>query len=399
MPTDATLTCPSCGGRDVDVFYTVDGVPTNSVLLLHSAEEATAIPKGDVRLAFCPACGHVHNAAFDPRLTEYSGRYESTQGYSSTFNAFHRRLANDLIERFGLHGKSIIEIGCGHGEFLALLCEGGDNVGLGFDPAYLPGRVEMPPGARVEFVADFYSERYGDRAADFMACKMTLEHIVDTARFVGTVRGAVGDRLDTLVWFQVPNARYVFGERAFWDVYYEHCSYFSHGSLARLFRGQGFDVLDLWTDYDDQYLMIAARPRTFTPVPPLPAEDDLAAVTAEVERFASTVPEIIHRWRKELAELHDAGRRVVLWGGGSKGVAFLTTLGVGDEVAAVVDINPHKAGTFMAGSGHEIVSPDALVELHPDLVIVMNPVYLDEIRADLDARGLTPELRPVSEPE
>ena len=55
--------------------------------------------------------------------TEYSGRYESTQGYSPTFNAFHERLAQDMIDRFDLHGKEIIEIGCGNGEFLVLLCE------------------------------------------------------------------------------------------------------------------------------------------------------------------------------------------------------------------------------------------------------------------------------------
>ena len=51
---------------------------------------------------------------------------------------------------------------------------------------------------------------------------------------------------------------------------------------------------------------------------------------------------------------------MVVWGSGSKAVGYLTTLGLRDEIAAVVDINPHKHGKFLAGTGHEIVGPDAL---------------------------------------
>ena len=49
----------------------------------------------------------------------------------------------------------------------------------------------------------------------------------------------------------------------------------------------------------------------------------------------------------------------------------------------MVDINPHKHGKYLAGSGHQIVGPDALVEIKPDVVVVMNPIYVEEIRADL----------------
>lgn len=388
--------CPSCGSADLDVFHEVTGVPTNSVLLLGSSEEAADIPQGDIRLAVCHRCGHVHNAAFDPLLTEYSARYESTQAYSPTFTAFHHRLAADTIERFDLHDKDIVEIGCGHGEFLTLLCGDGENRGIGFDPAHLPGRVPMPERARIEFVADVFGAHRWDRRADLVVCKMTLEHILDTGRFVGELRRAIGDQPDVKVWFQVPNARYVLGELAFWDVYYEHCSYFTHGSLARLFRSSGFDVLDLWTDYDDQYLMVAAQPADVPSSPPLREEDDLAAVLDEVDRFRAEVHRRLAGWRDELRSLRADGAHVVLWGGGSKAVAFLTTVGLADEIAAVVDINPHKAGTFTAGSGHRIVGPDALWAVDPDVVIAMNPVYLGEIAEDLRARGLDPMLRGVS---
>ena len=66
----------------------------------------------------------------------------------------------------------------------------------------------------------------------------------EVGEFIATIRRSIGERPDTVVFFQIPNARYVLCDVAFWDIYYEHCSYFTPGSLARLFRRSGFEVLD-----------------------------------------------------------------------------------------------------------------------------------------------------------
>jgi hypothetical protein len=87
----------------------------------------------------------------------------------------------------------------------------------------------------------------------------------------------------------------------------------------------------------------------------------------------------------------------VLWGAGSKGVAFLTTLDIRHEIEYAVDINPHKHGTFMAGTGQQIVAPEFLKGYRPDIVIVMNPIYCNEIQRELDRMGIGVEVRPVSE--
>ena len=71
-------------------------------------------------------------------------------------------------------------------------------------------------------------------------------------------------------------------------------------------------------------------------------------------------------------------------------------LGVADEVDYAVDVNPDKHGMFMPGTGHEIASPDRLADRPPGLVVVMNPVYADEIARDLDRRGIETELLTVA---
>lgn len=387
--------CPNCGSAGMTIFYEKSGAPVHSVVLLPTLEQALAYPTGDIALGFCERCGFVSNLAYDANLQDYATDYESTQSYSPTFNAFAQRLAQRLIDRYDLHGKEIVEIGCGQGEFLYLLCELGDNRGTGFDPAYRQEAVDSPARDRVQIVADYYSERYAQHNADLVVCKMTLEHIDRTGDFVRTVRRAVGDRHDTVIFFQVPNGEYVMRDVAFWDVYYEHCSYFSEASLAHLFRSSGFEVLDLAAEYDDQYLMIEARPVAGPVAAPADDAGALARMRGHVAHFAAHQREVIDGWRDELTRLHADGQRVVIWGGGSKGVAFLTTVGIRDEIAYVVDINPRKQGMFMAGTGQQIVGPEFLREVQPQVVVVMNPIYCDEIGEQLAALGVHARLLPV----
>lgn len=389
--SDRSPRCPACETGTMEVFYRLDAVPSNSCILLDTPEEARAYPRGSISLGFCNDCGFISNTSFDQRLTEYSGRYEETQGYSPTFRAFHDHLAKQLIERHDLHGKHVVEIGCGKGEFLHMLCAYGENEGLGFDPSYREDREQPVRGDKVEFVTDYFSEKYEVDDTDFVACKMTLEHIPQVKRFVAGVRKAVHGHPDSVVFFQVPEAKRILSECAFEDIYYEHCSYFTPESLALLFEGIGFEVLGTSVEYGDQYLTVEARygdgskSQTARNV-------DLAELRDMVATFPARVRDVTEGWKTDVVDRARSGQNVVLWGSGSKGVSFLTTLGLEDEISAVVDINPNRQGYFMAGTGHRIVAPEQLREIKPDYVVVMNRVYEDEITAMLDRIGLAPEI-------
>lgn len=385
-------TCQCCGTKEMSVFYEISDVPVHSVLLLKTKHEALTYPTGDIVLGFCNQCGLIANVVFDPNLHEYSASYEETQGFSPTFNAFHRELATHLIERYGLHNKNIMEIGCGKGEFLSLLCELGDNRGVGYDPAYVDERNKNTDKARTTFIKDFYSDKYSGSKCDFVCCKMTLEHIQFPADFISTISHCIGDCSDTIVFFQVPDVTRILEELAFWDIYYEHCSYFSPGSLTSLFRKCGFEVRDLWKGYDAQYIMIEARPGNNKLTQTLTHENDFEQLKRSVEYFSNNYQQKLNRWKAELTRIRKDGLRAVLWGAGSKAVTFLTTLKIQEVIPYAVDINPHKHETYMAGTGHKIVSPEFLREYRPDVVILMNSIYYEEVRQDLNRMGLTPDI-------
>jgi hypothetical protein len=375
------------------MFYRVQDVPAHSCLMLSSRQEALAFPRGDIELGFCNGCGFIGNVRFDPGLNRYSASYEETQAYSPRFLRFLDEMWEEQIARFGLGpGMTALEIGCGKGEFLVGLCEKSGSAGVGLDPAYRPERTRSAALERMTFIRDFYGPRYAHLQADYVCCRHTLEHIAPVRDFVRLVRETIGDRRHVNVFFELPDMERVLQQGAFWDVYYEHCSYFTRGSLARLFRAAGFDVRRLYKAYDDQYLMLEAQPAAAPTDPLLPQENDLATISSLVGRFQRQVGKRLQSLAETVAQHRARGHRVAIWGSGSKCVSLISSLRLGPELVAVVDINPNKHGKFLAGSGLEIVSPDTLRSLRPEVVLVMNSIYTDEIRHDLAARSLHPAL-------
>jgi SAM-dependent methyltransferase len=385
--------CPCCASTGTRPIYRVSSIPVHSCILLGSAEEARAFPVRDLELAYCQGCGFIFNRIFDESVMGYSTNFEESQHFSDTFGTFAKKLAGEIVEVCAVAGKLVLEIGCGKGEFLRELCAVGGATGLGIDPGYRADKGRGGDGdRRLNFIVDHFGPKYEHLSADVVLCRHTLEHIAPVREFLRSIRRLAGKRNDSWIVFETPDAKRVLKEAAFWDIYYEHCSYFSPGAHARVFRQEGFDVTDLELVYGGQYIVQYARPAEGRIRPTLPLEDDLGELERLVETFSNRVSSFQEQWHERVTAAHASGRRIVLWGGGSKAVSFLTTLGLGEEVDAAVDINPYKQGKYTPGTGHPVVSPQALLQQPPDLVIVMNAIYGNEVTQALNSLGLKPEI-------
>lgn len=385
----ARKSCPSCGGSRLVEIDRIEGVPVQSCILLDSRAEALDFPRGTILLAFCDDCGLVFNACFDPALVDYGRATEESQHFSSTFDRFARGLVESIAEQYDLTGRRTLEIGCGKGEFLRALVARTGTVGLGIDPGFLPERAPEPDGRSLAFRREHFDPAAIEVPPDFILCRHTLEHIAEVGAFVRNVARLADGRPEVGILFETPDVARVLEEGAFWDIYYEHCSYFSLGSHARLFRREGLRVTRLRLAYAGQYIIQHAAPGTGDP---LPCEDDLGRMRARAAAYPARVAETRRRWSDFVRARLASGRRVAIWGGGSKCVSFLTTTGLWPEVAQVIDINPFKQGKYLPGTGLRVSSPaDAARDL-ADSVIVMNPVYLDEVAGTLRDRGASAEL-------
>jgi len=210
-----------------------------------------------------------------------------------------------------------------------------------------------------------------------------LEHIQNPGQFLRNVRTGVGDNINTIVFFEVPNVLYTLKDLGIWDLIYEHCSYFSSASLRTVFKKAGFEVIRDSEGFQGQFLCIEAKPVRHGGFAAENQAENPTDIGEYVARFEKEFRKKLTRWTEELDRMEAGGRSAVVWGAGSKGVAFLNNLKSRQQIKYVVDINPRKQGKFVAGTGQEIVPPESLKEYQPEIIIVMNPNYLSEIEQKL----------------
>ncbi len=383
--------CPVCKSADLDIIISLESTPIHCNILWPSREDALNAPKGDIELNLCNTCGYIFNAVFDSNRMNYSQKYDNSLYFSGRFQEYSNSVAKRLIEKYDLHNKKIIEIGSGKGDFLILLSELGNNRGIGFDPSYEEDRIDNKQKDQVTFIKDFYSEKYTDYVADIVCCRHVLEHVQNPVSFLSSIRKSINNRLNTVLFFEVPNILYTIRDLGMWDLIYEHFSYFSCDSLENLFSLSGFKVLSVIETFEGQYINIEAMPDKDSHI-----ENAVKNISDKISEYIFTFKKKYYtklkHWQSELKKIIQEDQKTVLWGAGSKGVTFLNTLKVYNQMEYIVDISPYKRGKFVAGTGQKIISPDFLQEYKPDLILVMNPIYLAEVKGilkKLNVKGKT----------
>jgi len=331
----------------------------------------------------CPRCELIFNRRYDARLMTYSDNYDNSLDFSPAFQTYAQALAARLCQTYELRNKQIVEIGCGRGRFLKLLCEGGTNYGVGYDPTF--GGEAQSETRSVRFVQDFYTDRYASEPVDFLCCRHVLEHIENPFNFLVNLRQMLVPHGDIALYFEVPNARSMLAGFGLWDIIYQHVNYFTARSLSAVFKRTGFKVIDTGTAYSEQFLFLEARPVSNSAL----AQSDFGAENGDsgfktlVNAFATRYRESVAAWSNYIQAASQAKKRIALWGAGSKGVSFLNTVPHAAQIDPVIDCNPRKAGMYVPGTGQRILPPAHLKRFEPDIVATLNPVYRQEIASML----------------
>lgn len=379
--------CPVCGGPGDESLFAAERVPVLCNALFDTEAEAARAPLASIDLVLCGSCGLVWNAAFDESMVTYSPAYENSLHFSPRFRDYAGGLAADLVRRHGLDGRTVAEIGSGNGDFLALLCDAGAARGIGYDPSH-GGDTPLRPG--LEFVPTLFPE---DSApdADFFCARHVFEHLSEPAHVLRSIRDSIPAGRDVGLYLEVPDGTFLLRETAVWDVIYEHPLHFTAPAMARLLGDAGFTLTRLATAFGGQYLCAEGSTHGPGATPPdaAPTVEALATLAAD---FAAHAAAVRAAWDDRLHRLRAAGATVVLWGAGSKGVTFLATVPQAAHLAAVVDVNPRKQGRYLPVSARRVVEPAELCAVRPDAVVLLNPVYRDEVARMLAGAGLRAEL-------
>jgi SAM-dependent methyltransferase len=329
--------------------------------------------RGTLKLAVCEGCGFIFNLSFEPRRLRYGESYDNSQEFSPFFEGYLSRLVRYLVFERGVRNSRIVEIGCGKGRFLRKLVESDSgNIGLGFDPSYVGPATDL--GGRLRFENDYYGPEYTGAPADVVFCRHVIEHVPDPLNLLGMIRQALRGSPNARIFFETPSAEWILRNRVIWDLFYEHCSYFTAESLTTAFEISGFRVESVRRVFSEQYLWLEAS---------------LSTEGTTVNRGAGDIPDLARRLAESEGALIDsirarirdlAGRgKVAIWGAGAKGVTILNLVDPDCRcIECVVDLNPNKWGHYIPGTGHPIVGYKELGKYGVNVAVLMNPNYRDE---------------------
>jgi len=387
----SNIKCPVCSSEDISLFYKTTNIPIHVGIMWTSKKDALNCPKSNIRLVFCSNCSFIWNLDFDPDLLQYDGAYDNSLHFSPLYQKYAKSVADYLVMKYNLYHKDIIEIGSGRGDFLSMLCEIGNNRGVGFDLSF--GGTPVSIGNQIKLIKDCYSNKYSDYKGDLICSRYVFEHIANPKEFLTMIRRTIGNRLNSIVYFEVPNVLFIIRELSIWDIIYEHYSYFNLISLQHVFNLCGFKINYLCETFDGQFISIEAFPKADTKTSNHNKDNGkLNKILNYIDNFSTNYKANLKYWNDIISGLNETNKKVVVWGAGARGVSFLNMLNINDYLKYVVDINPRKKDKFIPGTAQHIVPPIFLQEYKPDAVILTNPIYKNEIRQILNELNLHPQL-------
>jgi SAM-dependent methyltransferase len=345
-------------------------------------EQARSVPRRDIRLRECRDCGLIYNEIFDSSAFAYDKDYENGQNFSPIFSEMCRQTAYDLAAKHELAGGAVLEVGCGKGAFLKMLCEQYGCRGIGYDTSC---EIEgTPNGGRVTFRQRYVTPEDVQERINLVICRHVIEHVPDIHEFLRLLWRLADAGGGSAVYIETPAFEWIVEQKAFWDVFYEHCNYFTTKNLRHLVELAGFEVLDQRLVFDGQYQALELRRRTDGKVPPPAHPEPL------LDGFATAMAGA-HRALVDSLVAAGALNGWAIWGAGAKGVTLVNSM---EEMppAFVIDSNPAKQGMHIPGTGTPVISPRDLRNHQVPVIFVANPNYLPEIRQTLASMGLSPSL-------
>ncbi|HNE14521.1 MAG TPA: class I SAM-dependent methyltransferase [Rhodocyclaceae bacterium] len=287
-------------------------------------------------------------------------------GLSAEMRAFRREQFGRWIAEHDLTGRKVLEVGCGRGEYLALLAEAGaDAHGLEYAPAAVAACRAAGLNAHRGFLED-PSIRLASGPFDGFAILNFLEHIPAAPLTLQAIAANLTDGASGLV--EVPNFDMILRAGLFAEFIPDHLFYFTRQTLTALLERNGFDVLDCRPAWHDYVLSATVRKRRPLDLSPLLACQDAlkAAFDAFLARFAPG--------------------RVAIWGAGHQALALISLMALAPRVAYVVDSAPFKQGRYTPATHRPIVAPERLADGEVDAVIVLAASYSDEVARILRER-------------
>lgn len=392
------MTCIACG-HALSPLMTFDDMPASAQNIPAASELAEDHPLS-LTLCQCPSCGLVQ---FDTEPVDYYRDVIRAGGGTRTMTRLrHEEYARLLtaMQEHHIHGRRIVEVGCGRGEFLRMwqnLAEDPEGAAaLARDqardplsgqpnaaPLHLVGLEHKPSLVEeANAVADkkyrVYEGfatgdvRYPEGPFDAFVQFNFLEHQPDPCDMLRNIWNNLKPQALGLI--TVPSFEYILRYNGYYELLRDHIANYTEFTLQKLLQDCGFELLsmDLVNRDTIEAIVRKADPDELSELHYSGRLIDVSALRDSYDRLSASV-------NAHIDHLSESRRTMAIWGASHQGFTLAATTKLGGRVEYIIDSAPFKQGRFSPASHIPIVAPDYAVAHPVDEILIVAPGYTDEI--------------------
>ena len=416
------MTCIACG-HALSPLMTLDDMPASAQNIPAASELAEDHPLS-LTLCQCPSCGLVQ---FDTEPVDYYRDVIRAGGGTRTMTRLrHEEYARLLtaMQEHHIHGRRIVEVGCGRGEFLRMWQNLAENpegaAALARDQARDP-LSGQPNAAPLHLVGIEHKPALVEEANAFAATSADAETpVTETAVAAQTASAApapayrvyegfaTGDvrypegPFDAFVQFNflehqpdpcdmlrnigrnlkpqalglitVPSFEYILRYNGYYELLRDHIANYTEFTLQKLLQDCGFELLSMDIVNRDtiEAIVRKADPDELSELHYSGRLIDVSALRDSYDRLSASV-------NAHIDHLSESHRTMAIWGASHQGFTLAATTKLGGRVEYIIDSAPFKQGRFSPASHIPIVAPDYAVAHPVDEILIVAPGYTDEI--------------------
>ena len=430
------MTCIACG-HALSPLMTLDDMPASAQNIPAASELAEDHPLS-LTLCQCPSCGLVQ---FDTEPVDYYRDVIRAGGGTRTMTRLrHEEYARLLtaMQEHHIHGRRIVEVGCGRGEFLRMwqnLAEDPEGAAaLARDqerdplsgqpnaaPLHLVGIEHKPSLVEEANAVAATSSLSPDAFEHTTSAPVTREASATSADAEPPVSSltpapayrvyegfATGDvrypegPFDAFVQFNflehqpdpcdmlrnigrnlkpqalglitVPSFEYILRYNGYYELLRDHIANYTEFTLQKLLQDCGFELLSMDLVNRDTIEAIVRKAD-----PDELSELRYSGRLIDVSALRDSYDRLSASVNAHIDHLSESRRTMAIWGASHQGFTLAATTKLGGRVEYIIDSAPFKQGRFSPASHIPIVAPDYAVAHPVDEILIVAPGYTDEI--------------------
>ena len=356
----------------------------------------------DTKEPHYPLCSYVCSNCFLVQLDEFEkpqeifSNYAYFSSFSTTWLDHVKEFVNQSINQFKIDKeKHVIEIASNDG-YLLQHFKKKDIPILGIEPAKnIASYAESKgiPTINKFFGVDTAQElAQNGQKADFLIAFNVMPHVPNLNDFVNGLKMLLNPDGILIIQFSAYLLKLI-ELNEFDMIYHEHFSYFSLGTLKKIFselKLKIFDVEELSIHGGSLRLYIIHEENNSyqksTRVDQLLEKEKQFGLleTSTYDNFTKNIQNVKQDICNFFAEARKENKKIVCYGAPAKGNTLLNFCGIGkDFIEYTVDKNPHKQELFLPGTHIPIHSPEKVISTKPDYLLILPWNLKEEIMKEM----------------